>query len=243
MGTRLTERDERLLVKLAQCLWLTTAQIKRLYFPDGTLNAVQKRLRKLADDGYLRSHREHPTAEAVHAVGPKGKAAVEDKGVEAVLSSETPQHLEHMSGVNEIRIAAETSSIGVAWFFSYWELPQLGWMHAVIPDAVFAARAPTRRSFVVEYDRATETLSKLLEKVRAYAHGIPAFAFEAVLVATERPRRIDLLSRGLRAGRPTLTVLATPITAIAEQGFASAEWVDVNDGTTRRIFDPARKDV
>ena len=60
MIVRLTERDRPMLVKRALCRWLTTDQLKRLYFPRTTLNAVQKRLRKLADDGLLRSYREHP---------------------------------------------------------------------------------------------------------------------------------------------------------------------------------------
>ncbi len=51
MNARITERDVRLLAKLGVCRWLTTTQVKRLYFPEATLNAVQKRLRKLSDAG------------------------------------------------------------------------------------------------------------------------------------------------------------------------------------------------
>src|SRR3989441_1667630 len=102
-----------MLVKCAICRWLTTGQIQRLYFPNATLNAVQKRLRKLSDAGYLRSYREHPTAEAIHAVGPKGKPLVEEKGIEVTLGSEVPRQLEHLLGVNTIRIAVETSSARV----------------------------------------------------------------------------------------------------------------------------------
>src|SRR5437879_4379652 len=105
---KLTERDRRMLVKCAVCRWLTTDQVKRLYFAEATLNAVQKRLRKLSEAGYLRSYREHPTAEAIHAVGPKGKTLVEEKGVEVALGGEIPRQVEHMQGVNEIRIAVET---------------------------------------------------------------------------------------------------------------------------------------
>ena len=149
MTARLTDRDLRMLVKCAICRWLTTAQIQRLYFPKATLNAVQKRLRKLSDAGYLRSYREHPTAEAVHALGPKGKPLVEERGVEAVVASEIPQQLLHLLGVNEIRIAVETSVVQVAYFFAYWQLSDTGWSHGVIPDAVFAVRTPERRTFAV----------------------------------------------------------------------------------------------
>lgn len=105
MKARLTDRDVRILARLAVARWLTTAQIHRAYFPEATLNAVQKRLRKLSDSGYVRSCREHPTAEAVHAVGPKGKPLVEEKGIEVALGEEVPRQLEHLLGVNEIRIA------------------------------------------------------------------------------------------------------------------------------------------
>src|SRR5438094_6444819 len=158
MTVRLTERDRRMLVKCAVCRWLTTDQVKRLYFPEATLNAVQKRLRKLSEAGYLRSHQEHPTAEAIHAVGPKGKPLVEEKGIEVAVGGEVPRQVEHMLGVNEIRIAVETGRANVAYFFSYWQLANLGWAHAVIPDAVFAVRSPERRTFLVEFDRSTEAL-------------------------------------------------------------------------------------
>src|SRR5207249_3059841 len=49
MTIRMTERDRRMLAKCAVCRWLTTGQVKRLYFPEATLNAVQKRLRKLSE--------------------------------------------------------------------------------------------------------------------------------------------------------------------------------------------------
>src|SRR5260370_25318214 len=168
MNARLTNRDLRMLVKCAICRWLTTGQIQRLYFPKATLNAVQKRLRKLSDAGYLRSYREHPTAEAVHALGPKGKPLVEEKGVEAIVSAEVPQQLEHLFGVNEIRIAVETSATQVAYFFAYWQLSNIGWSQPIIPDAVFAVRTPERRTFLIEYDRSTETRTELPLKLRSY---------------------------------------------------------------------------
>src|SRR5439155_20889219 len=171
MTLRLTERDRRMLAKCAVCRWLTTAQVKRLYFADATLNAVQKRLRKLSEAGYLRSHQEHPTAEAIHAVGPKGKPLIEEKGVEVAVGGEVPRQVEHMLGVNEIRIAVETSGRKVVYFFAYLQLSNLGWAHPVIPDAVFAVRTPELQTFLVEYDRSTETLEKLVQKLRWYDQG------------------------------------------------------------------------
>lgn len=76
MNAKVTSRDERILGKCAICRWLTTTQIQHIYFPEASLNAVQKRLRKLTDAGYLRTHRQNPMAEAIYSVGPKGKPLV-----------------------------------------------------------------------------------------------------------------------------------------------------------------------
>ena len=236
MNARLTDRDLRMLVKCAICRWLTTGQIQRLYFPKATLNAVQKRLRKLSDVGYLRSYREHPTAEAVHALGPKGKPLVEEKGVEAMVSAEVPQQLEHLLGVNEIRVAVETSATQVAYFFAYWQLSDVGWKHPVIPDAVFAVRTPARRTFVIEYDRSTETLSKLLLKLRSYDRGLAGFPFEAALVVTERTRRVDLLCREVRCANLSLSLLAADLADIDRADFLESEFVELPDSTKRKLL-------
>src|SRR5437588_11640782 len=107
MAARVTDRDLRMLAKCAVCRWLTTGQIRRLYFPRATVNAVQKRLRKLSEAGYLRIYREDLLSEAIHTVGPKGKAIAEGKGVEAAVGSEVPRQIAHLRGVNDIRIAVE----------------------------------------------------------------------------------------------------------------------------------------
>src|SRR5437016_9606460 len=107
MTARLTDRDLRMLVKCAICRWLTTSQIQRLYFPKATLNAVQKRLRKLSDEGYLRSHRENQMAEAIYSVGPRGKPLLEEKGIAVETGGEAPQQIAHLAGINSIRIRVE----------------------------------------------------------------------------------------------------------------------------------------
>src|SRR2546422_847191 len=89
---------------------------------EATLNAVQKRLRKLAEAGYLRSYREHPTAEAIHALGPKGKLMVEERGIEVAFQAEVPRQLEHLLGLNAIRLCVEMSRVPIIYFFSWQEL-------------------------------------------------------------------------------------------------------------------------
>ena len=238
MKARLTDRDVRILVRLAVARWLTTAQIHRAYFPGATLNAVQKRLRKLSDAGYVRSYREHPTAEAVHAVGPKGKALVEEKGIEVVLGEEVPRQLEHLLGVNEIRIAIESSAVRVVFFFTYLQLAGLGWRHPVIPDAVFAVSAPAKRTFLLEYDRGTETLGKLVQKLQSYDRGIEGFSFEAVVIVAERPRRFDVLSREMRKKGKALIVMFATLDEVKEAGFFGTKFEDLSSSRKRVLLEP-----
>ena len=242
MTVRLTERDRRMLVKCAVCRWLTTDQVKRLYFPEATLNAVQKRLRKLSEAGYLRSHQEHPTAEAIHAVGPRGKPLVEEKGVEVAVGGEVPRQVDHMLGVSEIRIAVETGGANVAYFFAYWQLANLGWAHPAIPDAVFGVRTPELRTFLVEYDRSTETLDKLVRKLQWYDQGLSEFPFEAVVVVTERTRRLDLLSRELRCRNLSLPVLASTLDDVLGTGFFESAFVELPGGERRKVLDQLQED-
>ncbi len=237
MTVRITERDVAMLVKCALCRWLTTDQLRRLYFPTATLNAVQKRLRKLADAGYLRSHREHPTAESIHTVGPKGKPLVEEKGVEVAAGSDVPGQVEHLLGVNELRLGVEQSPVAVAYCSAYWQLADLGWRYPAIPDLVFAVRSPERRAFVAEYDRGTETLDKLFEKLRRYGEGLEGFPFEAVLVVTEETRRLDLLSRAMRGSELSMRVLVSTIGELREAGVFGTVFVELPSGAKRKVLE------
>jgi hypothetical protein len=108
MTIHLTERDLRLLVKCALCRWLTTDRLKRMYFPEATLNAVQKRLRKLSDAGYLRSYREHPTAESFHSVGPNGGRGTYMRADKDVLTSTFPAYYR-----GSYRLAGESIPLAV----------------------------------------------------------------------------------------------------------------------------------
>jgi hypothetical protein len=243
MAVRLTDRDMRMLVKCTVCRWLTTTQIKRLYFPKATLNAVQKRLRRLSEAGYVRTYREHPTSEAIHAVGPKGKPLVEEKGFEAAPGAEVPRQIEHLLGVNEIRTAVEVGPVRIAYFFAHWQLSNLGWTYQVIPDAVLAVQSPGRRTFIVEYDRSTETLEELLQKLRCYDRGLTGFPFEAVLILTERTRRLDLLAGELRRKNLSVPVLASTLEEIQARGFFESAFVEVLGGGKRKILDSPREET
>jgi hypothetical protein len=235
MTVKLTERDRQLVAKCAICRWLTTTQLKRLYFPTASLSAVQKRLRKLADAGYMRSHREHPTSEIIHAVGPKGKPLAEEAGCKVVMAAEVPKQIEHLVGINEVRIAAETCGIEVRYFFAHWQLADLGWTEPVIPDAVFAFRHGENKMLALEYDRGTETLEVLLRKLAFYENGIQGCPLGAIVIATETDRRIDVLARAMKERALSQRVLSIPLMEISTD-FAAARFFNLATGKHEPLF-------
>lgn len=193
---RITDRDVRLLVKCAAARWLTTGQIRRMFFPESTLDAVRKRLRKLADEGFLLSSQPHRMTEMLHGVGREGSALLATKGLEIKVSRKMPDHLEHSVGINDIRIAVEAGSWHVEYFFAHWELAQFGWHHSVIPDAVFSVHADSRLTFMAEYDRGTEGREVLRGKLRQYG-GLSSFRFHGVILVAESEHLCQRLSRSL----------------------------------------------
>ena len=148
-----------------------------------------------------------------------------------------PNNLDHLAGINAIRIALETSSLRLAYFFAYWQLANLGWTFPVIPDAVFAIRTPERQRFLVEYDRGTEPLKAILQKLRAYDQGIAGFAAEAALLVLEENRRLDQLGRELRKEGIHLPCLAASLAEV-ERTLAEPIFIDLSDGTHRPLLAP-----
>jgi len=233
---RCMERDKKLIVKCGLCRWLTTTQVQRLYFPSASVSAVQKRLRKLDEGGFLRTHREGILSEALHTAGPKARAIFEENGLE-YIGNDVSRQIDHLVGVNDIRIAAETGTVPAAYFFAHWQLACLGWKHPVIPDAVLGVRAPGLRNFVVEYDRATEGLSVVIAKLRTYQEGLPGFPIEAVVIVTERDRRMESLSRKIRKRGLSLRVLMSSLPELQTKSMVDCPFLDSSDGGHRRILD------
>lgn len=234
---RCTERDKKLVVKCGVCRWLTTTQIGRLYFPDATANAVQKRLRKLAEEGYLRTHREGLLSEALHAPGPKARAVFEERGLAYPGPSEVPRQVEHLAGVNDIRIAVETGTVPVAYCFAHWQVAGAGWMHPVIPDAVFGLTAPHRRNFAVEYDRGTESLGVLGTKLLAYEEGLPGFGLDAVVVVTDRESRQKSLGREIRKRGLSLRVLLGSLADVQLMSLVDCPFSEPGSDQSRKLLD------
>jgi hypothetical protein len=226
-SVRLSERDIRVVSKCAVSKWLATGQLARLYFPEVTLDAVRKSLRRLVEAGYLTAYREHQMAETLHGLGPNGKALLEAKGLAADVTRKPPRQIEHLVGINDVRVAVEANPAEVAYFFASWELQGLGWVHPVIPDAVVGLKLPERRTFLVEYDRATETLPTLVMKLRAYEVGLSGIPFRALILVTDTTSRLETLARHIRKEAYLRRILGCVRTELAAEGVDAPLFLDL----------------
>ena len=151
---------------------------------------------------------------AVFALGIQGKRVLEKNGNDEIgLERRPPKQLEHMTGINDIRIAAEMAE-GLAYFFAAWELPGIGWKLPMVPDAVFQI---ADRTFAAEYDRGLEGLKYFVgSKIAWYRRGLSEFPLAAVLVVADRDARMRTLDRAIndRDGM----FLCTTIDAVVQEG-------------------------
>jgi len=218
---RIGERDVAILAKCAKARWLSTGQLARLFFGGVTADAVRKSLRRLTETGHLTAWRENRMSEAFHALGPKGKAVLEARGIAAEVSRTPPKPLLHMEGINDVRVAVETSGLAVAFFFAAWEVGEFGCAYDVIPDAVFALKMPARRAFAVEFDRGTETVETVFRKVRRYDEGLTGFPLAAVLVVTETAGRLQDLGRHAKGEAVRIPVFKALLGDVRSSGFGA----------------------
>src|SRR5262249_48286751 len=106
----LTERCTDFLRLLYQSRWLDTDQVHRRYFAHATKDAARKRLRKLAEDGYVRAVQKHRMQAKLFTLGPRGKYVLEELGISGVrLESRPPTQIEHLLGINSVRVAIENA--------------------------------------------------------------------------------------------------------------------------------------
>jgi hypothetical protein len=152
--------------------------------------------------------------EAVFALGIQGKRVLERSGNDGIaLERRPPKQLEHLTGINDIRIAAEMVD-GLAYFFAAWELPGIGWKLPMVPDAVFQI---ADRTFAAEYDRGLEGLKYFVgSKIAWYRAGLPDLPLAGVLVVADRDSRRRTLADAIgdRDGK----FLCTTIKAVRSEG-------------------------
>ena len=212
---RLTERCMDLLKLLDTARWLTTNQIHTRFFAHATYDATRKRLRKLTGAKYLVTVRQRRMELALFTLGPEGKRQLERIGSEPVnLERRPPLQKEHFLGVNDLRIAAELAG-DLAYFFAYWELPSLGWINPIIPDAVLTLNG---RGFAIEYDRGGEGLQFFVRtKISRYQQLLGGTPFSALLIVTDTAPRMAALAQAI--GQVRIQVFFTTLDLIRAHGF------------------------
>jgi hypothetical protein len=187
---------------LAVSRWLSTAQVHACSFPGVTIRVLHRRLRLLRTEGYIHSVRAHPMAEALHALGPKGRSELLERGWQRPMTTErsAPRNLEHFLGINDIRIAVERSAgkdplVAIRFFYACWELQQRGWAYAVIPDAALRVERAGRSATVLfEYDRNQESAEYVFRtKFQRYDQGLDGFPFSQVVTVVDSVNRLEQL--------------------------------------------------
>lgn len=184
----LTPRDKRILGKCADAAWLTTSQIHALFFKDKTLDAVRKRLRKLVEASYLKTVQTRYFLDSFYTLDDAGIDVVRLTRPDVQKHRTVPEHLEHLAAINDVRIAVESSNRKIRFFYAHWELPALGWMYPVIPDATFSIVTDRTSTCMVEIDRGTELSKDILKKFEGYAIVALTFPFDAVILLTTSPK-------------------------------------------------------
>ncbi len=150
---------------------------------------------------------------AYFALGPHGKAVLEDESAEPViLERRPPANVGHLTGVNDCRVSSELA--GCAYFFAHWELPQINWRHKLIPDAIFSLQD---QPFAIEFDRGFEGAAFFARtKLSHYEKGFPNLPCCRLLVVTESEVRMKALARAI--GNTSATIFFTTIELIRTHG-------------------------
>jgi hypothetical protein len=218
----ITERDCRLIASIADCRYLTVAQIQRLHFPSE--QTATRRLRALTREGYVASFRVPGLSDRFVAVTEAGAKLVgEASGRDVRVPRKRPSDayfLRHFCVLNDLRIAVERaceqSPMHLVRFIPEYEgevsgdgLPRKQLQDSVkadggvighTPDAVFAVEHQgTAALFFVEVDRGTETLSDgergVLKMLRFYLHYLASEGYQryAAMFGTPAFRAFRLL--------------------------------------------------
>jgi hypothetical protein len=111
-----------------------------------------------------------------------------------------PKHLEHLLGVNHIRVAVELGAKAAGWqlsfFFAHWELEAGGWPHQAIPDAACELIIDGQAEMILfEFDRCTEGKQVIKGKLEPYSRGLTGVPFSQVVFVAETAARVKQLAR------------------------------------------------
>jgi hypothetical protein len=176
---RLMPRDIKLFAKLNECQWLSTSQIQRVMFEGVSLNAVNKRMRKLINDGYVYAARCSRFEEYYFRLKPKARRVLESEyGIQnagSEVGRVLPGDIRHFSVINDIRLAFQKAAtdglFNIKVFSTDRELKKMIPYLAIIPDAFVLldlSDGSRDQSFFVEVDLGTERPGFFGKKIQSY---------------------------------------------------------------------------
>src|SRR2546425_271012 len=119
-------------------------------FAGRSSNAVNKRLRKLCDGGWLYTARVHRMQAAFYRLGHRGRTLVEESlGRAVTINWRLPAHLNHFSQINDVRIwlvqSGENHVYQIQSFIGEWDMKRLRQRWSLIPDAIAVLSTPDGR--------------------------------------------------------------------------------------------------
>jgi hypothetical protein len=195
-----TERDRAVVHEVARFNVISRDQLIRLKLFSSKTRA-NERLKRLVDEGYLATRRQPLPVGGPRFVYLPGRLLADARDVRKRFADVSDLFLAHQLGLVDIRVAFEQHTTLMRW------LPEkelAGRSLGLVPDAYleYEVGALTYCAFV-EYDRGTETLSRIERKVRAYVDLAQSgrFArtftrrFFRVFVVTDSTGRLATLSQ------------------------------------------------
>lgn len=182
-----TSRDLELFNLLVRAKWLSTSQIRRRFFPGASLNAVQKRLRRLALGGHLKVGRTGRTSESLFSLTGTSRGLIGFEHQAARL----PQQLGHFAFINDLRLWFE--SVAAGRFLAEWEYRPFSTKGATVPDAlVRLEHLDQPLLYAIEVDCSTENVRVLVGKLRGYRSSNQRI--NGVLIWAPGPRRLRAIA-------------------------------------------------
>jgi hypothetical protein len=207
---------------------LTRDQLMRLGFFHSPSRA-KERLKKLVDQGLLATAPHAVLRGGIRFVYLPGRLLADGTHQRRRMRQASPLFVAHQLGVVEARIAFERHTTLRRWHTDR-DLAALSL--GVIPDACAEYEVSGRVTVVfLEYDRGTETRSRIEQKTRAYldlAHSgrfQEAFGrqFFRLLILTDSPRRLTSLSAAVATITNQVARFAT-LDELTQHGPLAAIW-------------------
>lgn len=212
---KLVKRDIAILYAIGRCKVLRTRDIARLFF--GSRATANDRLRKLFVAKLIDCHVPNLAGDNLYTLTERGRQVVAEAtdgdASQLTVPRALPQRLEHLAGINELRIlltlatASPASPFRLTAFRPEWELAaeRHASLIGILPDALFTleARGGDEHHFALEMDCGTESptiVAKKLVRYDTYARSsLPLYGVDVrtVLVAASGARRLRCLARAI----------------------------------------------